>query len=67
MTDVRRQLYVDPKQRDVIMSTLLEQGAVEGREIGLRRKDGRTLWVSISTRLVRDDAGRVFLIRAFQC
>ncbi len=65
VTDVRRQLYVHPQERDVIMSTLLEQGAVEGHEVELRRKDGRTLWVSVSTRLVRDDAGQVLFIETF--
>jgi PAS domain S-box-containing protein len=65
ITDVRRQLYVHPNERDVIMSTLLEQGAVEGQEVELRRKDGGTLWVSISTRLVRDDAGAALFIETF--
>ena len=65
MTDVRRQLYVHPQERDVIMTTMLKQGAVEGQELELRRKDGRTLWVSVSTRLVRDDAGRAQFIETF--
>jgi PAS domain S-box-containing protein len=65
MTDVRKQLYVHPQERDVIMSTLLEQGAVEGQELELRRRDGGALWVSVSTRLVRDDAGKILFIETF--
>lgn len=63
-TDVRR-LYIHPERRDAIMLTLLEQGAVEGEELELRRKDGETLWVSVSTRLVRDESGRPQFIETF--
>jgi PAS domain S-box-containing protein len=65
MTDVRRLLYVRPERRDEIMVSLLQQGAVEGQELELRRKDGDTLWVSISTRLVRDAAGRAQFVETF--
>jgi PAS domain S-box-containing protein len=63
-TDVRR-LYVHPQERDAIVATLRERGAVEGQELALRRKDGSQLWVSVSTRLVRDDAGRPRFIESF--
>jgi len=65
MTDVRRQLYVNPQERDAIMSALMEQGFVEGQELQLRRKDGQSLWVSVNTRLVRDDAGKPLFIETF--
>ncbi len=65
MTDVRRQLWVNPQDRDAIMSMLLEHGSVEGQEVELRRKDGGTLWVSVSTRLVRDASGRAQFIETF--
>ena len=65
VTDARRQLYFHPQERDAMVSTLLERGAVEGRELELRRQDGRPMWASISTRLVRDDAGRVLFIETF--
>jgi PAS domain S-box-containing protein len=65
MTDVRRQLWVNPQERDAIMLTLLEHGSVEGQEIELRRKDGGTLWVSASTRLVRDASGKAQFIETF--
>ena len=65
MTDVRRQLWVNPQERDAIMSTLLEHGSVEGQEVEFRRKDGGTLWVSASTRLVRDASGRAQFIETF--
>ncbi|MED5619825.1 PAS domain-containing hybrid sensor histidine kinase/response regulator [Ideonella sp. BN130291] len=65
MTDVRRQLYVRPQERDLIMSALLERGTVEGCELQLRRKDGSSLWVAISTRLVRDAGGQPLLVETF--
>ncbi|RQP25026.1 PAS domain-containing hybrid sensor histidine kinase/response regulator [Piscinibacter terrae] len=65
MTDVRRHLWVNPQERDAIMLTLLEHGSVEGQEIELRRKDGGTLWVSASTRLVRDASGKAQYVETF--
>jgi PAS domain S-box-containing protein len=65
MTDVRRHLYVHPQERDAIFINLLQHGSVEGRELELRRKDGGTLWVSISTRLVRDEEGRALFVETF--
>jgi PAS domain S-box-containing protein len=65
MTDVRSQLYVRPSERDAIMAALLERGTVEGRELELRRRDGTPLWVAISTRLVRDEAGRAQFVETF--
>ncbi|HEY2978856.1 MAG TPA: ATP-binding protein, partial [Burkholderiaceae bacterium] len=65
VTDVWRQLYVRAQERDAVMSTLLLQGSVEGQELELRCRDGATLWVSISTRLVRDDAGQALFIETF--
>ncbi|HEV7915336.1 MAG TPA: PAS domain S-box protein [Albitalea sp.] len=67
-TDIGRQVYVHAEDRDAIVSTLLQHRAVAGREIELRRKDGRTLWVSISARLVspaEGGAGRAAFIETF--
>ena len=63
--DVRRQLYVNPEDRDAITASILEQGEVLGREVQFRRKDGRKIWVSISARMVRDESGAPLCIEGY--
>lgn len=57
ISDVRRQLYVTPADRDAIVASILEQEEVLGREVQFLRRDGRRIWVSISAHMVRDEAG----------
>lgn len=65
INDVRRQLYVNPEDRDAIVSTILERGEVLGREVQFRRRDGQTIWVSISAHVVRDAAGEQLFIEGY--
>ena len=59
ITDVERQLYVDPERRAVFQRLLGEHGEVRGFEIQDRTRDGRIIWVSEHARAVRDVAGRL--------
>jgi PAS domain S-box-containing protein len=43
--------YVDPADREVVKARLNQQGIVENFETRLKRKDGATIWVSISAKL----------------
>jgi PAS domain S-box-containing protein len=63
--DVQHQLYVDPAQRERLLASLQTQGVVAGLEVELRCKGGQTLWVSLNTRLVRDDAGHPLYVETF--
>jgi len=65
VTDAGQQVYAHPEDRNAILSTLRERGTISGREIELRRKDGSTLWVSITARLVRDEAGQPLFVETF--
>jgi PAS domain S-box-containing protein len=58
LTDIRRQLYVDPQRRDELERLLLEQGSVSRFETQVYRKDGSRIWISVSARAVRE-AGTV--------
>lgn len=52
--------YRDPADREAFLAALKESGgALAGYEAPLRRKDGRTVWVSTSAHYVYDDAGAV--------
>ena len=59
ITDVARQLYVDPEERAKIRQILEEQGFVKNYETQLYRKDGSIIWVSMTMRAVRDEKGQL--------
>jgi PAS domain S-box-containing protein len=65
VTDIRRQLYVNPEDRDDFLQRLLERDALLGYELNLWHRNGRPIWVSASMRVVRDDAGTPLYIEAF--
>jgi PAS domain S-box-containing protein len=58
-----RKIYFDPAQRDSLVREVLEKGAIEDREIILRRKDGKTIHCLISSAATRDAAGQVLRIQ----
>ncbi len=51
--DVARDLYARPRDREEFREQLDRSGRVQGFEVELRRRDGGTLWCSVSARLVR--------------
>jgi PAS domain S-box-containing protein len=57
VVDIGRQLYVNPEQRKEHLRLLNEKEVVENYEAQMYRKDRSIFWVSINTRLVRDDSG----------
>jgi len=59
VTDIARQLYVDPHGRAEFLALLDHQGAVSGLEMQYYRKDGSIIWVSESARAVHDAAGQL--------
>ena len=65
MVNIPNQLYLHSEDRDKALALLLEQGAVTGYEVQFYRRDGQVIWVSISARMVRDDAGLPLFIEGF--
>ena len=59
ITDVARQLYVDPEERTKIRQIIEEQGFVRNYETQLYRKDGSIIWISITMRAIRDEKGQL--------
>ena len=57
VSDIWRQLYVKPKQREEFISQIGERGFVEAFESLTRRRDGKIRWVSENSRLVHDNDG----------
>jgi PAS domain S-box-containing protein len=65
LTDIGRQLYVRPLERDAVLRAYTEGTAIEGRELEFYRKDGNRIWVLTSGRPVHDDAGRFLFAEGF--
>jgi PAS domain S-box-containing protein len=65
ISDLGRQLYARAEDRESLVSELLERGESIGREYLLRKKDGTTMWASISARLTPAESGGPALIEGF--
>ena len=59
ITNISEQLYVDPKRRLEFVVAMDTKNAIYGFECEVRRKDGRTIWVSENVRVVRDSKGEI--------
>jgi PAS domain S-box-containing protein len=57
-TDIGKDLYVNPEDRERFKALCEQQGSVEGFEEQVRRKDGNKSWVSLNARAVRDENGK---------
>jgi PAS domain S-box-containing protein len=57
VTDIARQLYVNPEDRTRIKRLYDNPGVANAFEAQFRRKDGGFIWVSITARSVRDEGG----------
>ncbi|MES1026586.1 PAS domain S-box protein [Gloeocapsa sp. BRSZ] len=59
LTDIERQLYVLPQQREEFSRQLQENGSVTDFEAQVYRQDGTTLWISQNARQVCDNSGKL--------
>ena len=57
-TDIGKELYVNPQDRERFKSLCETRGSVEGFEEQVYRKDGNKAWVSLNARAVRDAGGK---------
>jgi len=63
INDLSEQVYVDPNQRNKLLKLLAKDGQVSGFEAKQRRGDGTVIWVSISSRAVKDTLGNLVHIQ----
>ncbi|MDP8907527.1 MAG: PAS domain S-box protein, partial [Chloroflexota bacterium] len=59
LTDISRQVYVEPGRRADFARLVEEQGTVVGFESRVYRRDGSTVWISEAGRAVLDEDGGV--------
>jgi PAS domain S-box-containing protein len=65
ITDISRQLYVEPQRRADYSKVMQEAGFVKGFEAQMYRQDGSRILVSINARAVKDEAGEVLYYEGF--
>jgi PAS domain S-box-containing protein len=59
LTDIGRQLYVDPNRRREFIELMRENGALTGFESAIYRRDGSIIWISENCREVRSTRGEL--------
>jgi len=59
MSDIGKQLYADAEDRRAFEASLEKEGFVENREVRLKRRDGKIIWVSLNGRAIKDKEGKV--------
>ena len=59
VTDIGKQIYVDPKVRLELMNQLNKSGSVQNFEVEMYRKDRSLHWISINIKAVKDKTGKV--------
>lgn len=59
VTDFGKQLHADPKERDLLIKKLEQKGALNNYEIRLLHKKGYELWVTESSRVVKDENDKI--------
>jgi two-component system cell cycle sensor histidine kinase/response regulator CckA len=55
ITDISRQVYVDPLRREELKQVLREQGVAKNVECHAYRKDGSKVWLSTNVRAISED------------
>ena len=57
ISDIQKQLYVDPDKRGEFVTLMRTHGQVKNFEAQVRRKNGEVIWISENAREVRDEQG----------
>jgi len=63
--DIENQIYVDPAMRDKFKRLMDQQDYVRGLEYQVRRRDGRVIWITENSRMVRDTDGKALYYEGF--
>ncbi len=55
--DLNQDIYVNPDDRQTLLSQILRKGMINDFEVQYRRRDNEIIWVSLSSFLVRNASG----------
>jgi PAS domain S-box-containing protein len=64
VTDIGRQLYANPEDRNEVLRILAEKGVMEPREIPVVRRDGTRFYVLAAAKEIRDTSGKLVCFQA---
>ncbi|HOV89520.1 MAG TPA: PAS domain S-box protein [Syntrophorhabdaceae bacterium] len=59
VTDIGKQHYVNPEDRETWKKIVQDHGVVKNFEYQQYKKDGTIIWVSLSAHAVKDDKGKI--------
>ena len=59
VTDIAKQVYVNPDDRKYLKEILEKNNHIEKNEYQVRRKNGDEIWISNNARAVRDNEGKI--------
>ncbi|BAI91631.1 two-component response regulator [Arthrospira platensis NIES-39] len=65
ITDVQKQLYVEPNRWDELLETLHERLEISKFESQVYNRDGEIIWISESARIVNDENGDILYYQGF--
>jgi PAS domain S-box-containing protein len=57
VTDIKKQVYFNPDDRDAFVRELTQKDRVQGFKTQFRRKDGSLVWVELSARILKGRNG----------
>jgi PAS domain S-box-containing protein len=65
ISDLKSQVYVNPKDREIMQKLLSKHGKVKDFEVQFRKKDGGIIWTEINVKVVKDKDGKVLFHEGF--
>ncbi|HET6459642.1 MAG TPA: PAS domain S-box protein, partial [Syntrophales bacterium] len=65
VTDISKQLYVNPEDRKLMLKMIEEQGSVRRFETQFYRKNGSIVWMSVNLQAARDEGDHVIYYEGF--
>ena len=65
ITDIKRQLYVHPEEREAFFDAIRVRGDVSGHEIQFFSKSGAKVWISVAARIIYDAEQRPLFMEGF--
>lgn len=55
------QLYLNPDDRGAVLDEIKTKGFIDGAEIQFKRQDGKIIWISVSSRAIKQRPGEIII------
>ncbi|MDO9083813.1 MAG: PAS domain S-box protein [Humidesulfovibrio sp.] len=65
ITDIARQIYTDPKQREAMLQQLRTEGRAVRFELEAYHRNGAIIWTALTARALRDQEGNLIGVQGF--